>query len=187
MNSTSTAPPKPEPSAFNERRRRFIGNLRLLEEHDDGPSRAGLAALRAGLRTKNGIAIEMMPHVVPYLDEREHTNDCWFFAIAALFAAHPLTTKENISLGGSFGRLREKSGSIEKRFQLLLASDEEDLFERLKKIVSLLKAHNVPVNWYALLRDLTTRSWDDPQRHLQLDWARDFYRSAPIKSTPNAS
>jgi len=177
VNSTSTSPPTREPSAFAKRRGAFIKNLRLLEARDDGPSRAGLAALRAGLRDNNGVAIEMMPHVAPFLDEREHPGDRWFFVVAALFALHPLATDERLSLGGSFGRLRQNSDSIEKRFQLLLASDEEDLFERLKQIVSLLKADNVPVNWYTLLTDLTTNSWDDPERTLQLRWARDFYRS----------
>lgn len=168
----------PEPSPFAKRRGAFIKNLRLLENRDDGPSRAGLAALRAGLRSRDGIAVEMMPHVVGYLGEREQAGDRWFFAVAALFALHPLATDARVSLGGSFGELRKNSDSTEKHFQLLIASDEHDLFARLKQTVSLLKASNVPVNWYVLLTDLTTNSWDDPQRPIQLKWARDFYKSA---------
>ncbi len=186
MNSASTSQPASEPSAFTKRRGAFINNLRLLETRDDGPSRAGLAALRAGLRSKDGVAVEMMPHVAPYLGEREQAGDRWFFAVAALFALHPLDTRERLSLGGSFGRLRKNSDSTEKHFQLLLASDEEDLFERLKQTVSLLKANNTPVNWYALLTDLTVNSWDDPQRRTQMTWARDFYRDAPNRSASNA-
>jgi CRISPR type I-E-associated protein CasB/Cse2 len=185
VNSASTSQPASEPSAFAKQRGAFINNLRLLETRDDGPSRAGLAALRAGLRSKDGLAVEMMPHVVPYLGEREQAGDRWFFAIAALFALHPLDTRERLSLGGSFGRLRKKSDSIERHFQLLLASDEEDLFERLKQTVSLLKANNTPVNWYALLTDLTVNSWDDPQRRTQMAWARDFYRDASNRSASN--
>lgn len=177
MNTNSITSSTQEPSAFAKRRGAFVKSLRLLETRDDGPSRAGLAALRAGLRNKDGVAIEMMPHIAPYLGEREHPGDRWFFAVATLFALHPLDTQERLSLGGAFGRLRGNSDSIEKRFQLLIASDEEDLFERLKQIVSLLKADGVPLNWYALLSDLTTNSWDDPERTLQLRWARDFYRS----------
>jgi len=186
MNSASTSQTAFEPSAFAKRRGAFINSLRLLEARDDGPSRAGLAALRAGLRSKDGITVGMMPHVAPYLGEREHLSDRWFFAVAALFALHPLDTREKLSLGGSFGRLRQKSDSTEKHFQLLLASDEEDLFERLKQTVSLLKANNIPVNWYALLTDLTINSWDDdPQRRTQMTWARDFYRDAPSRSASN--
>jgi CRISPR type I-E-associated protein CasB/Cse2 len=186
VNSASTSQPTSAPSVFAKRRGAFINNLRLLETRDDGPSRAGLATLRAGLRSKDGIAVEMMPHVAPYLGEREQSSDRWFFAVAALFALHPLDTKEKLSLGGSFGRLRQKSDSTEKHFQRLLASDEEDLFERLRQTVSLLKANNIPVNWYALLTDLTTNSWDDdPQRQIQMKWARDFYRDASTRSASN--
>lgn len=187
MNPIQSPTPTSEQTAFSERRKKFIGSLLYLEDSNDGPSRSGLAALRAGLRSKNGIAIEMMPFVVPFLDEREHRNDRWFFAIAALFALHPRATNERLSLGGSFGQLRENSASMEKRFQLLLASDEEDLFERLKQTMNLLKAHNVPVNWFALLRDLTVKSWDDPQRELQLKWARDFYKEVSSRSASNAT
>jgi CRISPR type I-E-associated protein CasB/Cse2 len=186
VNPASTSPQASEQSAFTKRRGAFIHHLRLLETRDDGPSRAGLAALRAGLRSKDGISVEMMPHVAPYLGEREQSSDRWFFAVAALFALHPLDTKEKLSLGGSFGRLRKKSDSMEKHFQLLLASEEEDLFDRLKQTVSLLKANNVPVNWYTLLTDLTTNSWDDdPQRRTQMTWARDFYRDASTRSAFN--
>lgn len=182
MSTASTSQTTFEPSAFARRRGAFINSLRLLETRDDGPSRAGLAALRAGLRGKDGVAVEMMPFVAPYLDEREQTSDRWFFAVAALFALHPHDTKERLSLGGSFGRLRKNSDSVEKHFQLLLASDEEDLFERLKQTVSLLKANNTPVNWYALLTDLTAHPWDDPQRRTQMTWARDFYRDGSTRS-----
>jgi CRISPR type I-E-associated protein CasB/Cse2 len=186
VNPASTSLQASEQSAFTKRRGAFIHHLRLLETRDDGPSRAGLAALRAGLRSKDGISVEMMPHVAPYLGEREQSSDRWFFAVAALFALHPLDTKERLSLGGSFGRLRKKSDSMEKHFQLLLASEEEDLFDRLKQTVSLLKAHNVPVNWYTLLTDLTTNSWDDDaQRRTQMTWARDFYRDASTRSAFN--
>lgn len=182
MSSDSTPQPASEPSAFDKRRGKFIRYLRMLETRDDGPSRAGLAALRAGLRGRDGIAVEMMPHVAPYLGEREEQSDRWFFAIAALFALHPLDNAQRLSLGGSLGGLRKKSDSTEKHFQLLLASGEEDLFGRLKQTVSLLKANNIPVNWYELLKDLTNRPWDDPQRRTQMKWARDFYRNAPTHS-----
>ncbi len=177
MNPTTTLQTASEPSAFAKRRGAFINYLRRLERSDDGPSRAGLAALRAGLRTKDAIAVEMMPHVVTFLGDKEDSSDRWFFAVAALFALHPLDTKEASSLGGAFGKLRDKSASIEKHFQLLLASDAQDLYERLKQAVSLLKANNIPVNWYALLTDLTTKSWNDADRVIQLKWARDFYKS----------
>lgn len=157
---------------------KLVRALKEMEMRDDGPARAGLAALRVGLRSQNGVCLDVMPHVSPYLTERETDNDRWFFAVATLFALHPLDQPRRESLGGAFAQLRKDSDSIEKRFQLLLACDEENLWEQLVQIVSLLKSKNVPVNWFRLLNDLTQNNWDNPERPLQLRWARDFYKPA---------
>lgn len=166
------------PSEHTVRAGKLVRSLKALEARDDGPARAGLAALRVGLRSQYGHCVEAMPHVTPYLGERETDNDRWFFAIATLFALHPQDQPQRESLGGTFARLRKESDSIEKRFQLLLACDEENLWEQLVQIVSLLKSKNVPVNWFRLLDDLTRNNWDDPERPIQLRWARDFYKPA---------
>ena len=158
---------------------KLIRSLKVMETRDDGPSRAGLAALRIGLRTANGVCLEAMPHVSPFLGEREDpSRDQWFFAVATLFALHPQDQQGRESLGGAFAKLRKESDSIEKRFQLLLACDEDGLFKQLVQIVSLLKSKNVPINWFRLLDDLTQNDWDDPERPIQLRWARDFYKPA---------
>ncbi len=157
---------------------KLVRALKEMESRDDGPARAGLAALRVGLRSQNGVCLDAMPHVSPYLGERETDKDRWFFAVATLFALHPHDQPQRESLGGAFAKLRKDSDSIEKRFQLLLACDEENLWEQLVQIVSLLKSKNVPVNWFRLLDDLTRNNWDDPERLLQLRWARDFYKPA---------
>lgn len=158
---------------------KLIRALKAMEERDDGPARAGLAALRVGLRSPNGVCLDAMPHVAPYLGPRENPRqDRWFFAVATLFALHPHDQPQNESLGGAFAKLRKESDSIEKRFQLLLACDEENLWGQLVQIVSLLKSKNVPINWFRLLDDLTKNNWDDPERPLQLRWARDFYKPA---------
>ncbi len=153
-----------------------------MESRDDGPSRAGLAALRAGLRTKDGVAIEMMPHVAAFLGEREWPSDVWFFAVGALFALHPQAGGRG-SLGEAFGRLRPQSESIEKRFHLLLGCQEEDLFGHLIQIVSLLKSSSIPLDWARLLRELTRTPWDE--RELQRRWARDFYQPRSNAAPPS--
>ncbi len=174
-NDSQNATKKARPQAF-------IKSLQLLEAHDDGPSRGDLAALRAGLRAKNGVALEMMPIVARFLGDRESEKDVWFFAVGALFGLHPLTggsTQWNQrSLGAAFGQLRSESDSIEKRFQLLLSCDEDALFRQLIQIVSLLKSHSVPVNWQVLLEDLFWNDWNAVERPIQKKWARDFYRTS---------
>lgn len=162
----------------------FVTALKRMESSDDGPSRAGLAALRAGLRTKDGVAIEMMPLVAKYLGEREWPSDVWFFAVGALFALHPQGGGSG-SLGRAFGRLRSQSDSIEKRFQLVLACQEEDLFGHLIQIVSLLKSSSIPLDYARLLRDLTRTPWDE--RELQRRWARDFYQQNAYASQADSA
>ena len=162
----------------------FISALKRMEARDDGPSRAGMAALRAGLRTKDGVALEMMPLVAEFLGEHEWPSDVWFFAVGALFALHPQEGGAG-SLGAAFGRLRQQSDSIEKRFQLLLACQEEDLFGHLIQIVSLLKSSSIPLDWTRLLRDISRANWDE--RELQRRWARDFYQSGAGAASPSAT
>jgi len=155
---------------------RFVGALSRLESEDRGTDRATMAALRAGLRASNGVATEMMPFVAPFLPERESKRDEHFFQIAALFALHPQNTFFG-TFAGAFRELADDKGSesIEKRFQMLLACEGEQLFRHLQQCVSLLHSGNIPVNWRRLLEDLTLHSWDDPERPLQLRWAREFY------------
>lgn len=163
---------------------RLVGALVRLESEDRGTDRATMAALRAGLRASNGVAVEMMPFVAPFLPERESERDNHFFQVAALFALHPQNTFSG-TFASAFRTLADKgSDSIEKRFQMLLACESDQLFRQLQQCVSLLHSENIPVNWRRLLEDLTFGSWDDPERPLQLRWAREFYRKPALPANP---
>lgn len=153
---------------------RFIAKLQELEKEED---RATLAELRRGLGKD-----------VTYL--LAHVG--WLFAgipdyglddaalIAALFASHPKPGGDG-SLGSAFRQLcqRTESESIEKRFVALLDSDREDLPDRLRHCVSLLKAKDkeIPVGWWQLLTDL--QRWNYDSRWVQKKWSRDFWAEAP--------
>lgn len=164
---------------------RFVGALSRLESEDRGTDRATMAALRAGLRASNGVATEMMPFVAPFLPERESKRDEHFFQVAALFALHPQNTFSG-TFASAFRLLADKgSDSIEKRFQMLLTCEGEQLFRHLQQCVSLLHSENIPVNWRRLLEDLTFHSWDNPERPLQLHWAREFYRKPALPIDPS--
>jgi CRISPR system Cascade subunit CasB len=164
----------------------FANSLRRLEDSDD---RAALAALRSGLKSRDGFALPMVAFVAPFLGEKEGRNDQWFYAIAALFALHPMRGGRG-SLGTAFSRLRKESDSIEKRFQMLLACNDSELFRHLFQTVSLLESKAVPVDWDRLLRDLLFNDWDAPDRTLQRRWAHDFYHTnfgaAPASEQSNS-
>jgi CRISPR system Cascade subunit CasB len=175
-------------NAATGRETAFTDYLATLVKHEN---RAALAALRRGLGKSPGGVAEMFPYVMPFIGEHlsmQRQND--YFLVASLFAAHQLTwtptggSERDSNLGASFRRLRAvtDSGSIEKRFVALLNAEREDLPDHLRHAISLLKAHDTPVHWAQLLRDLTW--WDSERRSVQRDWARAYWRS---ESSPPAA
>jgi CRISPR system Cascade subunit CasB len=166
--------------------RRFVRRLQTLADPERA-DRATLAALREGLRRRPGdvyplAAAKMAPEVVPFVveDEEKRGDDRWFYTVAALFALHPKHADDARSLGSSFHALADEAGSdsVSARFTGLIAARPEYLPDHLRHAVSLLKAHDVPINYVRLLEDLL--AWEDAERTVPLRWARDFYRKAPI-------
>jgi CRISPR system Cascade subunit CasB len=157
----------------------FIASLEKLRDEKD---RASLAKLRRGLGKKMGTP-EMYPYVVPYLPNfpKEQAH---YFLVASLFAIHPVESPKGISMGKVFKRIWEendRSDSLEKRFTNLLAADAEDIGGPLRHIVSLSKSRNVPIDYHRLLYDL--KNWEHHDRFVQLNWARDFWRTEKQEDT----
>lgn len=158
----------------------FIDYLKSLVAHEN---RAALAALRRGLGKTPGTVTEMFPYVMPFIRETmslRRQDD--YFLVASLFASHQLVwtstegSTRDSTMGTSFRWLRAtvETSSIEQRFVALLNAEREDLPEHLRHAVSLLKAHEIPVNWAQLLRDLS--GWDWESRSVQRAWAQGFWR-----------
>ncbi|MFN7868702.1 MAG: type I-E CRISPR-associated protein Cse2/CasB [Planctomyces sp.] len=99
--------------------------------------------------------------------------------VASLFAQHSSPGGKG-SLGTAFHRLATISPGAEqgaeRRFHHLLDSEFEDLPERLRHAVSLLKAKEMPVDWRRMLADLC--NWEWASRSVQKAWSRDFW--APV-------
>lgn len=146
-----------------------------LEALRDSRDRAALAKLRRGLGKQLGTP-EMYPFVVPYLpDNKADQSAC--FLVASLFALNPLPAQRGVSFGNVWRQVwghRDRSDSIEKRFTALLSCDRDDLAGHLRHAVALAKNDGVPIDFHRLLRDV--RSWDHPDRWVQLSWARDFWQ-----------
>lgn len=168
---------------------RFIEYLEQLAERED---RAALAALRRGLGKAPGEAAEMHPHVVRFLPYNSHPQrDEVYYLVAALFAWHPQPwhgdeeMERLTNLGASFARLsrQDESDSIEKRFVALLNCHRDDLPDHLRQAVGLLRAHEIPVDWAQLLRDIHGWGWES--RSVQRAWARAFW-GQPDEEAPEA-
>lgn len=158
--------------SLDETQKMFIGYLLNLAREGE-EDRGALADLRSGLGKEPGQMAHVHKHVAPYLPETRY-HDRWYYVVATLFGLYS-KHRNGYSLGKAFRPLREKSDSMEARFVALLNAHPDDLDEHLRHAVSLLKSNEQPLDWFRLFQDLT--QWDHPEGHVQLSWARDFYRS----------
>lgn len=164
----------------------FIKYLEALPERDRG----ALAVLRRSLGFAPGAYPPAYPYVERFVAAERHAQDASrlaLYVVAGLYATHP--RQGGKSLATSLGELMRQrdSASIEQRFVALLGADAENLAVYLRQIVSLLAAGDLPLDYAALLKDLSL--WlnprIDPERRdvVRQRWARDFYRAlAPASS-----
>ena len=160
--------------SLDQRQKSFIGYLLNLAK-EGKEDRGALADLRSGLGKEPGEMARVHRYVVPYLPEEDY-NDRWYYVTATLFGAFPQHRKDR-SLGAAFRPLKQKSDSMEARFVALLNAHPDDLHDHLRHAVRLLESAKPPqpLDWFQLFKDLL--QWDHPEGHVQLRWARDFYRS----------
>jgi len=151
--------------------REFIDYLKDFVESDN---RAALATLRRGLGKDVATSTEMYQYIFPKL--RYARDEKSFFLLASLFGSYPKARNTDGNIGASLAKIKNESGSIEKRFVALLNAREEVLHEHLRQIVALLKAKETPINWFELLRGI--KFWSDPNRFIQKSWARSFWSSS---------
>lgn len=166
---------------MSEKTDKFIGFLWRLD-------RRGFAELRRSLRQEPGHYVGAIPYVEPFtLGDTPPWVRQMYYLVAGLFAyverplepnaAKPKPLEQN--LGESMARLyvlKEKSPSIEQRFIRLLDADDEQLVDRLRQTVTLLKSNDIPIGWEQLLEDLGF--WRSERRSVQHRWARSFYQRA---------
>lgn len=158
--------------SLDKRQKTFIGYLLNLAKKGK-EDRGALADLRSGLGKEPSVMARVHKHVAPYLPEKSY-NDRWYYVTATLFGAFPQHGKGR-SLGAAFRPLKRESDSMEARFVALLNAHPDDLDDHLRHAVSLLKTNGQPLDWFQLFEDLL--QWDHPDGHVQLRWARDFYKS----------
>ena len=156
----------------------FVHRLKELVDRED---RAALARLRRGLGQEFGTAPDRDAWILARLPadvSDRHLADA--ATIASLFALH--------SAPGGTGTLAATlrilgmrtpaddggpSSAVERRFVALLNSEHEDLPDRLRQAISLLKAHDLGIDWSRLFQDLI--HWESDRRFVQRRWSRDFW------------
>lgn len=172
---------------------RFVDHLQRLQDHDRG----ALAVLRHSRAFAPGADARAYRYVERFVGPGWRAHDprrLAYYAVAALFAAHPQTHER--SMPAALGELMRDKGrpSLELRFQALLEADADSVWPHLRQAVSLLAADGLAYDPAGLLCDLCVwldegvdPAWRD---NLKQRWARAFYgalqadAAAPADTTP---
>jgi len=146
------------------------------------------AVLRRSLAFEPGTFPPAYPYVEPFVKDQDSSwRRKMLYLASGLWAAHwregragaPMPIGEACAVFDSEKRKtmsmddRRKSSSTEKRFVTLLDADSDQLPNRLRQMVALLKEQ--AIDFEALSKGLL--DWNDDQKRTQNAWARDYYRN----------
>jgi len=106
--------------------------------------------------------------------------------VAGFFATHP----KDDAAAGNFGdtcrqlmddderaRLHsvQEAGPLSRRFQHLLAAEDDEIFKRLLRFVMRCKSKDIPINYLQLFNDL--KQWQYGPDVVRTRWAKSFWAS----------
>jgi CRISPR system Cascade subunit CasB len=114
-----------------------------------------------------GLFFRVLPHNVPR--DQEET----YFLVATLFPLAESGDAENLGHSLYLARDEKYAQGLDRRVEVLLDADQEQLPFRLRQAVRFLDSKRVAVNWSQLLQDLL--AWDHPKRYVQENWARAYF------------
>lgn len=169
---------------------KFVDQLERLKT-----DRAAMATLRRGLAFDLGTHIASYSYIEPFANNINTWQRKMCYLVAGLYASHPRHTTTDYSFGTAMQQLKtrrekqreteRKSSSLEQRFITLLDADDEQLANRLRQMVALMRSEDIAINYAKLLSDL--RYWGSTRRLTQQRWAQDFYRTQATSETDNAA
>jgi CRISPR system Cascade subunit CasB len=162
------------------------GLIERLDAIDETDTRVR-AVLRRSLAFEPGTHVPSFTYVEPFVGESE---DKWrrmvLYLVAGLWAAHPREDRgrPRLSIGAAAAAHAAANGaaSTERRFISLLDADEDQLPDRARHMLALLK--DQPIDFESLLNGLLY--WNDDRKRTQNRWARDFYRGADATGTESS-
>jgi len=150
----------------------LVRTLTELAHRDD---RAALARLRRALNPTGIVgAYRYLHESVEQGDKLEGVA-----LLAALFGHNPLHDHSNrTSIGSACAMLAkgESTDAAERRFNRLLSADRDGLAVDLLGVAKRADQKGIHIDYELLAVHI--RNWANSDRHVQLAWARDFYRQA---------
>jgi len=157
---------------------RIVEFCRRLEELDAGEKarlKRNAGRTLAESHDVLGLFFRALPYGVPRSQEET------YFLFATLFPLAESGGEGN--LGTSLYRARDpkrqEDPGLDRRVEVLLDANQEQLRFRLRQAIRYLDSQRVAVNWPQLLKDLL--AWDHPKRYVQENWARSYF--APSKKS----
>ena len=157
----------------------FVDRLNQLDAGERARLKRNAGNTLAQSRGVHALFFRLLPFGVPRYQEK------WYFLMATLFPLADSSNKGNLGTALRLARTNhpEREKGFDRRFEVLLDADDDQLPFRLRQIVGLLKSAEVPINWPQLLRDLTR--WNDYRRFVQEQWARSYYAAPPVNQPTN--
>jgi CRISPR type I-E-associated protein CasB/Cse2 len=149
----------------------FVHHLEDLEPGERARFKRNAGSGLSQAREVTTLFYRLLPAGVPAAQEEA------FFLVATLF---PLAAQASAgNLGDALRRARKEKQNdkgLDRRLEVLLDANEEQLPFRLRQAVHFLQSNRVAVNWAGLLADLL--QWDHPLRLVQRRWARAYFKTS---------
>lgn len=147
----------------------FVDRLEQLNPGERARLKRNAGNTMAQSRGVLPIFFRILPYGIPRYQEP------WYFLTATLFPLAEPGGGGNIGQALRLARRKhpEREKGYDRRFEVLLDADDEQLPFRLRQIVRLLDSADIKINWPLLIKDL--QHWDNPRRYIQERWARSYY------------
>lgn len=123
-----------------------------------------LAASRSGAL---GLFYNLLPPGVPQYHEEK------YFLVATLYPIAEDGGQGNLGAALNKARNEKNAKGLNRRVEILLDAQGEQLPFRLRQAVRFLHSNRVRLDWRRLLADLL--NWDSPKRFVQQQWARSYF------------
>lgn len=125
-----------------------------------------------------GLFYRLLPYGVPAWQEEI------YFLVATLYSLADRAKEGDFGLALRHARQASNSKGMDRRVEILLDANANQLPFRLRQAIRYLKANEVCVNWTSLLEDLL--DWTKPGRWVQQRWARTYFTDAKPDDATNA-
>jgi CRISPR system Cascade subunit CasB len=177
---------------------RTVGGLqaRLMRDKPDPEAVSALARLRRAIGRDPGFDytleryLSVPKELLGFQSDQAEATDAEYAAhdAVSLYALHQQSQRERMHVDGrGLGRamadlVRASSGpdGVRRRFAALgTASGYAESIYHLRSLITMLRGHQIPLDYGLLADDLETLRRPDGRQRVQAIWGREFFRNGP--------